>query len=387
MLAIVTSHPIQYQAPLWRALATAGVKFEVWFLTPHAVKPSYDREFDRTFAWDTDLLRGYPYRFLPVREGWRLDRFQGIALTKEWRSLLTDAGVTSLWLEGWRFSTLWRAAYTGRRMGIRLLMRGETNALEPRSGLGAMARNFMLKKLFSRFDHFLFIGTANRRFYEQRGISSDRLTSTPYSVDNTSFSTLAREARKTRESWRRHHGIPSDAVVPLFCGKLISKKRPLDFVQAAAHWQASFQRRLHLLFAGDGELKESIRLEMEKNGLQGTMLGFCNQSTMPAIYAAADLLALPSDYGETWGLVINEAMASGLPCAVSDRCGCAEDLVGALDPRRVAPCGDTARLAQAMAACLDPIPLENQRVRSILDQHDPKTTAAHVSMLLHKYST
>lgn len=387
MLAIVTSHPIQYQAPLWRALAATGVKFEVWFLTPHAVQPSYDREFGRTFAWDTDLLQGYPHRFLPVKAGWGLDQFNGIRLDKDWHSLLTDSGVTSLWLEGWRFFTLWRAAYAGRRLGLHMLLRGETNDLQPRSGPRSMARDFLLKQLFGRFDHFLYIGSANRRFYEQRRVSLDRLTPAPYAVDNAYFSGLAGEARKSRDTWRQQHGIPVDAVVPLFCGKLITKKRPLDFVRAAAAWQTSLQRRLHLLFAGEGELHESLRSEMAKFELQGTLLGFCNQSAMPAIYAAADLLVLPSDYGETWGLVINEAMATGLPCAVSNRCGCAEDLVGALDPRRVAPCGDTAALARAMAACLEPIPGENQRTRMILGHHDPMTTATNVSLLVTKYKS
>jgi glycosyltransferase involved in cell wall biosynthesis len=56
--------------------------------------------------------------------------------------------------------------------------------------------------------------------------------------------------------------------------------------------------------------------------------GFLNQTEISRAYVAADCLVLPSDHGETWGLVVNEALASGLPCLVSDACGCAEDLVG-----------------------------------------------------------
>src|ERR1700675_1846715 len=70
MLAILTTHPIQYQVPLWQALARDGrVPFEVWYLTDHGTRPSRDREFGQTFAWDIDTLAGYPHRFLAAAEG------------------------------------------------------------------------------------------------------------------------------------------------------------------------------------------------------------------------------------------------------------------------------------------------------------------------------
>ena len=67
MLAILTTHPIQYQVPLWQALARDGrVPFEVWYLTDHGTRRSRDREFGQTFAWDIDTLSGYTHRFLDV---------------------------------------------------------------------------------------------------------------------------------------------------------------------------------------------------------------------------------------------------------------------------------------------------------------------------------
>ena len=57
------------------------------------------------------------------------------------------------------------------------------------------------------------------------------------------------------------------------------------------------------------------------------MLGFRNQTELPGLYAAADVLVLPSDGDETWGLVVNEAFACGLPAVVSDAVGCGPDLV------------------------------------------------------------
>ena len=65
VLAMLTTHSIQYQVSLWQALALDGrVPFEVWYLTSHGVRPSTDREFGQTLSWDIDTLSGYPHRFL-----------------------------------------------------------------------------------------------------------------------------------------------------------------------------------------------------------------------------------------------------------------------------------------------------------------------------------
>jgi glycosyltransferase involved in cell wall biosynthesis len=84
-----------------------------------------------------------------------------------------------------------------------------------------------------------------------------------------------------------------------------------------------------------------------------TLLGFRNQSELPAIYAAADVLVLPSDRQETWGLVINEAMAAGLPVIASDAVGCVPDLItpGVTGDRF--PTGDVDALAAALRALID----------------------------------
>ena len=83
-----------------------------------------------------------------------------------------------------------------------------------------------------------------------------------------------------------------------------------------------------LLFVGDGALRGDLeRAESDAAGLQVRVLGFVNQSKISDVYHACDLLALPSLFQETWGLVVNEALMHGKPCVVSDRVGCAPDLI------------------------------------------------------------
>jgi glycosyltransferase involved in cell wall biosynthesis len=84
-----------------------------------------------------------------------------------------------------------------------------------------------------------------------------------------------------------------------------------------------------------------------------TFLGFRNQSELPAIYAAADVLVLPSDRQETWGLVINEAMAAGLPVIASDAVGCVPDLIAPGVTGDRFPPGDVKALAAALKGLKD----------------------------------
>ena len=74
-------------------------------------------------------------------------------------------------------------------------------------------------------------------------------------------------------------------------------------------------------------------------GVNVRMLGFVNQSELPGIYASADVLVVPSDFRETWGLVVNEAMACGTPAVVSVAVGCAPDLIMEGLTGAIFPCG------------------------------------------------
>lgn len=381
MLAILTSHPIQYQAPLWRALAADGrVAFEVWFLTPHALRPSHDPEFGRTFAWDEDLTAGYPHRFVPIEPDWSIERFRGVKLTESWASQFRQHGVTALWVEGWRFSVFWSAIHTARSAGIPVWLRGENHDLAPLSLRTRLWKRPLMGYLFSQIDAFLAIGSANRRFYRSYGVDTKRLHPAPYCVDNHRWRETAARLAPERAAIRAAWGIAPEAACVLFAGKLIPKKRPADLVAAARLVQATHPR-LHLLFAGDGELRRDLEDTLRQPGSPpSTFTGFLNLNDIPRAFVAADVLVLPSDFWETWGLVVNEALAADVPCIVSDRCGCAEDLARPIDPALVFRAGDCADLARALRAWLT-TPPPATALRAIVDRHDPSVTVATAAQL------
>ena len=363
MLAIVTTHPIQYQTPIWCALASEGsVPFQVWFLTDFGTRPSLDPEFGKTFQWDIDTLSGYPYRFLKSADGATPANFWRCRLRERLRDRLRASGVKAVWIQGWQVAGYWQAVREARAAGVEVWLRGESNDLGPVPWWKQHIKRIVLGYLFSRIHRFFYIGSGNRRLYRKFGICDAKLFPAPYAVDNERFARQADAVRAQRDDIRRQWGIGNDAYCVLFCGKFTAKKRPIDLILAARALKASGRlSNIHLMFVGagrfGGELRAACKVIFDAEGVpaeaaaadapRATFTGFLNQTEISRAYVAADCLVLPSDYGETWGLVVNEAVASGLPCIVSNACGCAEDLVG---PNWSFPLGNIAALADRIAA-------------------------------------
>ncbi|MBI2361075.1 MAG: glycosyltransferase [Deltaproteobacteria bacterium] len=365
MLAIITTHPIQYQVPVWQELARRReVLFEVWYISDQGYRSSFDAGFQRAFSWDLDMLAGYPHRFIPTRPlKARVNTFCG-AWVRSLRSLFEQRAVTALLINGWYPQAYWQAAFQAQRAGIPVLLRGETNDLRQGSWWKEIVKRPLLKLLFQRVSIFLTVGAANRRLYQKYGVPESKLGSAPYCVDNKRFSEAAEALRSQRVDLRRSWGIPQDGICFLFSGKLVPKKRPQDLLAALEMLLLERERfdlkyPVHLLIAGDGILRKPLEEQacaLSKIARRScvTFTGFLNQTEMPKAYAAADCLVLPSDARETWGLVVNEAMASGLPCIVSGQVGCGADLIDPGMTGDLYPTGDVRRLAIAMAAWVDP---------------------------------
>lgn len=398
MIAVLTTHPIQYQVPVWKLLAKrARVPFKVYFLCDQGLRPRHDPDFGRPVAWDIDLTSGYDHEFLDAIVGKRQSSFWWLRLKADLARRLKATGAQVLWVQGWQIAAYWQAVWQARNTGLRTWLRGETNLRSSRGGWRRHLRELALKQFFSKIDEFLYIGSANRQFYVAHHIESARLHSAPYCVENARFASQAERGRTERAAIRVRWKIPPDAACVLFAGKLIPKKRPLELVLAAeALKSGSAHRSMHLLFAGTGELLPEVRhrcrvaydfegaavdnLGGDDSRVTASFAGFLNQSEIADAYAAADCLALPSEATETWGLVVNEAMASGLPAVVSAGAGCSEDLVRPLRPDLCFPVGDIASFAQSLEACLDRPPSPDE-LRTWIDRYDVSHTVQAVERL------
>jgi glycosyltransferase involved in cell wall biosynthesis len=400
LLAILTTHPIQYQVPIWRGLAQRGdVPFTVFFMSDQGLKARFDPGFGRAIAWDIDLLSGYPHEFIDVRTGDRQDRFNWLRLKPGFGKMLKERGVDVLWVQGWQVMAYWQAIREARKAGIKVWMRGESNLRSNAGGLKQSLKWLLLRRLLDRVDRFLTIGEANRQFYRRLGYPEEKMVPAPYCVENRRFAELAAQLRPDRPQIRAAWAIPEDAFCFLFVGKFIAKKRPLDLAEAVRRLQTiEPARKLHILWVGTGELAEAVRdacaIEYDAQGdaaskhasggkPSASFVGFLNQSEIVRAYVAADALVLPSDAKETWGLVANEAMASGLPCVVSDACGCADDLVRPVRPDLCFPVGDVDALVRALAAMIADPP-STTSAQAQIDKYDALRTVENVAGLYRR---
>ena len=344
----VATHPIQYHAPWFRGLAQRPeLDFEVSFLEiPDAV--SQGRGFGVAFSWDVPLRDGYRSRIVAAKRLLGGHGFLGKWLRSP-RTLVRALRPDVLLLTGWQCLPLVQLLIAARQLRVPVVMRGESNDLSPRSPLA----RWLHRRLLPRVSGFLVIGKANRAFYQACGIRDDRLYDAPYFVDNEAFAEAAEVWRSQRTEIRAGLGIPLDAVCFLFAGKFDARKRPLDLIEAIERVKrARPHLAIHALMVGAGLLDAALRQRVARDQLPIHFTGFLNQGEISRAYVAADALVLPSDF-EPWGLVVNEGMACGLPAIVSDRVGCAPDLVESGVTGEVFPFAYVTALAESLARLAD----------------------------------
>ncbi|MDF3079265.1 MAG: glycosyltransferase family 4 protein [Sphingobacteriaceae bacterium] len=204
---------------------------------------------------------------------------------------------------------------------IPIWFRGDSTLLDQKKGVQRLLRNLFLKWVYKGIDKALYVGEENKKYFKAMGFKDSQLAFMPHAVDNERF---AEPRQQEAMALRSELGISPDEKVILFAGKLEAKKDPELLIDAFIELNAPM---VHLLIVGSGTFRERIRRKAKDN-VKIHLLDFRNQSYMPVLYQACDIYCLPSKGpGETWGLAVNEAMASGRAVLVSDRVGCAADLV------------------------------------------------------------
>ncbi|MCJ0742435.1 glycosyltransferase family 4 protein [Pedobacter montanisoli] len=394
MLIIFSTHPIQYQVPLWQAMAKEGIDFEVWYFTDFGLKSSFDIQFGKSFSWDLPMLEGYKYRFLRVNENAAPNKgFRGIVLKDNLKRLLKERKATHVYINGWQVLAYWQVLWTAKSLGLTTIFKGESNDLKPVFFWKQKIKKLLLSQFFNRIDYFLYIGEANKRLYLKHNINPSKLLPGLYCVDNDRFHTSSLYYKAQNQTIRNNWGIAKGIFCILFSGKFIQKKRPLDIIKAVK--LAQLTNLVHIVFVGDGELYDEIKQHAnvvfdKENGIINTIrekevnisiIGFLNQTEISKAYAVADCLVLPSDYGETWGLVVNEAMASGLPVIAANECGSAEDLVKPLNPSLVYKTGDIEALAASILNLINN-PADQQKIQQHINKYTYLSTINSVKTLL-----
>jgi glycosyltransferase involved in cell wall biosynthesis len=347
-LGILQTHPIQYFSPWYRALAAhPEIELTVYYAHQQSPQGQSDAGFGVPFEWDQPLLDGYPYKFLKNlanRPG--TDHFLGCH-TPEIAEIIRRETFDAFLVSGWYVRSFWQAIRACWTTGTPIFIRGDSQLPTTRSIGLRLLKEPVYRWFIPKFDRYLLVGQRAKEYFLHFGASESRMFPVPHAVDNRFFAEAANSLQKERMRLRQEWGIPRDAVVFLFAGKLVARKRPKDFLKAIKLAAAGSSGAFGLI-AGDGPLRQELEASARADHLPVQFTGFLNQSELPKAYAASDVLVLPSDGSETWGLVVNEAMASGLPAIVSDAVGCGPDLILPDQTGEVFPMGDYKSLGIIM---------------------------------------
>lgn len=357
-ILVVNTHPIQYLAPIWRKLAKQrGLEVEVLYGCDVSVQGYRDGEFGVDIRWDTNLLDGYSSRILESGKnkgiGFFYPAFWGVflALWKSDTKLVLLTAYHSLF----GYASLLACFFSGKKV----IMRHEASDVAlGRGRIRGVVRKLLLKLIYKKVEFFCVIGDNAKRHLLSHGVSDEKMVFSPYCVASDQVAAECFKWEKEREHIRFELGAKDDDILLLFSGKLIDKKNPLLIFDALEAVGAKILERLHVVIAGDGCLREEVKKRGKKLLKERFhFFGFLNQKQIGKTYAVSDFLILPSRLGsgETWGLVVNEAMQYGLPVVVSNGVGCYQDLVDD-STGRVFTSDSVDRLATAICSLVEELP-------------------------------
>lgn len=345
-LAIVTTHPIQYYAPIFRLLSERGNILVKVFYTWEKEAAVFDKDFGKEVKWDIPLLDGYEYLFVSNEGNFGRD-FRSVrnpGLIRE----IEAWGAQAVLFFGWNYYSHLKAMRHFKNK-IPVLFRGDSTLLNERPGLKRMARRLFLRWIYRHVDVALYVGANNKAYFRAHGLKEEQLVFAPHAIDNDRFYDPSGKSEEEAKRWKKELGISESDGILTYVGKFQDTKDLFLLLEAFIELNAP---GWHLLFIGNGELELSLKEAAKRNG-NIHFLPFQNQSRMPVVYRIGDIFCLPSK-GETWGLSVNEAMACSRALLLSDRCGCTVDLLVEGKNGSSFASGDKKELVEKMRGLMAP---------------------------------
>jgi len=349
MVFIVDSHPVQYKAPVYQELARLREGgFKVLYATDCSVRGHRDAGFGQKVAWDIPLLEGYPHVILGNERGEPLAGFRSLtgrgigALLRRERP---EAVLISQFLyEADLVTYIWC-----HFLGIPVWIRHETqDEAFVRPGWKSALRRVVYRLIYRGVDHAFYIGELNREHLIASGMAPGRMSRAAYCVRTRLDGMSDAEKQRIRDTLRGEHSVAADEVLLLFSGKLIEKKNPRLILEAMELLTPGELGRFKVLYVGSGAMEDELREMAGRFAGRVEFAGFVNQSRMHEYYLAADVLILPSRRaGETWGLVVNEALHAGCGVVMTDAVGCHREF-GGWERVRVIGEGNAVECANAL---------------------------------------
>ena len=323
-LAIITTHPIQYNAPFFALLhQRQQVAIKVFYTWSQAVEgEKYDPGFAQTVAWDIPLLENYPWQAVEnTSRKPESTSYSGI-VNPTLINTIADFNPDAILVYGWNFKSHLQLMrhFKGK---VKILFRGDSTLLNETSVLKIFLRKLILRFVYKNIDVALYAGLANKAYFKFAGVKDSQLAFMPHAIENERFDQDNISVNKIIDL-KQKLNIPSKNLVLLFSGKLTDRKNIHALCTIVA---AMKDKAVSLLIVGSGPLEQKLKNEFGTSNCIH-FAGFQNQESMPLMYAVSDCVVLPSKkINETWGLCLNEGMAAGKAVIASDGCGAAYDLI------------------------------------------------------------
>jgi glycosyltransferase involved in cell wall biosynthesis len=366
-LVILTEIIAPYRIPVFNALALhPEIELRVIFLAK--TDPT-----TRSWRIYSDEIR-FLYTVLPSFRA-RVGRYN-LLLNRGVARALKSAAPDIVLCGGYNYAASWRAQVWSRRARIPFFLWCESTGNDVRNRRRPI--EWLKTKFVHTCDGFVVPGTSAAQYLTHIGAPCERIFFAPNAVDIGLFAAHANAAKANAASVRVELRLPQRYF--LFVGRLIREKGVLDLLEAYRLLSPDLQAEVGLVYVGNGSMRAELQ-NRARTISAGKVLfpGFAHRDELAGYYALADCLVFPT-HSDTWGMVLNEAIACGLPVISSSAAGGAADLVGSNGI--TVPTRDVQCLAQAMEylasnpAVRDQMSSESSR---IAEKYSPKLCARGIA--------
>jgi len=313
-LVIITEIISPYRIPLFNVLSEqAEVDLHVIFLAETDPILRQWRVYKQKIRFSYEVLSSWRKRILGYN----------VLLNRGLSRALTAAKPDAILCGGYSYFASWQALWWARKRSVPFFLWSESNLQDMRRGRALV--ELLKDEFFRHCRGFVVPGKSAAEYLLNHQIKSEAIFTALNAVDNDLFAKESAAARADANQLRIDLALPDRYF--LFVGRLVHEKGVIELLSAYSSLDPELRQQIGLVFAGDGPCRDE--LEIRATSISPGLIkfvGFTQQEQLPAYYALAEMLILPT-YSDTWGLVVNEAMACGLPVVVSRRAGCVPDLV------------------------------------------------------------
>jgi glycosyltransferase involved in cell wall biosynthesis len=368
-LVVLTEIIAPYRIPVFNALARqAGIDLRVIFLAEN------DPTLRQWLVYKEEIRFSYQ-----ILSSWRR-RFGKHSLLLTWGlgAALRRASPDAILCGGYNYLASWESMLWAKRRRVPFLSWVESTAKDSRGGHAFV--EFLKRRFMRGSDAFVVPGKASFEYLRNYDVPEEVIFTAPNAVDTELFAGRAETAR--REAATHRHALRLPPRFFLFVGRLVAEKGVFDLLAAYGTLAPPVRAEIGLVFVGDGAARSELQ-ERAVTISPGVVrfAGFVQREQLASYYGLAEALVFPT-FTDTWGMVVNEAMACGLPLICSSAAGCVADLVENDWNGKVVRAGEIGQLMSAMEALAGSTELRalmGRRSRERIIRYSPEAWAAGIA--------